>query len=99
MRLLWEMVSKILLMAYQTLATALPDLADIYKVREAQLPLGEAMLSTPELFVLHVPENEFKDTLLHHLPRDQGEADWPVVPRLLLLEVMGNRQGQTLYLY
>lgn len=71
----------------------------IYKVSEAQLPLGEDMLSTLELLVLHVPENEFKDDQLHHLPRDQSEADWSVVPWLLLLEDMSDRQGQTLHLY
>lgn len=53
------------------------------------------MLSTPKLSVLHVPENEFKDDLLHHLPRDQSEADWPIVSWLLLLEVMGDRQEHT----
>lgn len=70
----------------------------IYKVSEAQLPLGEAMLPTPELLVFHVPENESKDDLLH-LPRDQSEANGPVVPWLLLLEDMSDRHGQTLYLY
>lgn len=71
----------------------------IYKVSEAQLPLGEDMLSTLELLVLPAPENKFKDDLLHHLRRGQSEADWSVVPWLLLLEDKSDRQGQTLYLY
>lgn len=41
------------------------------------------------LFVLPVYGNPFWDKLLHHLPRDQGEADQPGVhqiPPLALLE-------------
>jgi len=45
------------------------------------LPLDEAMLTTPDDFlVLHMPGNGFQNYLPHHLPRDQGETDWTIVP-------------------
>lgn len=34
--------------------------------------------------VVHVPGNGFQDQLLRYLPRDQSEANWPVVPWVLL---------------
>jgi len=36
------------------------------------------------LTTLDVPGNGFQDWLLHHLPRDRGEVDQPVVPWVLL---------------
>ena len=41
------------------------------------------MLTTPDN--LHLLDDDLQDELLHHLSRDGGEADWPVVPWVLLL--------------
>jgi len=38
-----------------------------------------------------VAGNGFQDQLLHHLRRDQGEADGPVVPWVLLLALLEDR--------
>ena len=40
------------------------------------------MLTTPDnLLFLHLFDDGLQDKLLHHLSRDGGEADRPVVPR------------------
>lgn len=53
---------------------------EVYEVGQAWVSYGEAMLTTPDDFlVLIVPENDrFQDLLLHHLLRNQDEADYPV---------------------
>jgi len=44
------------------------------------------MLTTPDnLLFLHLLDDDLQDELLHHLSRDGAEADWPVVPWVLLL--------------
>ena len=44
------------------------------------------MLTTPDnLLFLHLIDDGLQDKLLHHLSWDGGEADWPVVPWVLLL--------------
>ena len=44
------------------------------------------MLTTPDnLLFFHLLEDDLQDELLHHLSRDGGEADWSVVPWILLL--------------
>lgn len=49
--------------------------------------LGESMLTTHNyVLVPHVPEKGFQDYLFHHLPRDQGDVDQPVVLQILFLE-------------
>lgn len=46
----------------------------------AWLPHGESILTTPDdLLALRVPGNGFQDLLLHHLPKDQGKAVWPLI--------------------
>lgn len=42
-----------------------------------------------DFLVLNVPGNGFQDYLLLHIPRDRGEADWPVILWLLLEEWQG----------
>ena len=43
------------------------------------------MLTTPDnLLFLHLLHDGLQDKLLHHLSRDGGEADQPVVPWVLL---------------
>lgn len=55
------------------------------QVGQAKLPLGEAVLSPPSDFlVVHMPGNGSQDQLLHHLPRNGDEADWTLVPWVLL---------------
>jgi len=50
------------------------------------LPLGEFIRTTPDnLFFLHLIDDDLQNKQLHHLSRDGGEADWPVVPWVLLL--------------
>ena len=44
------------------------------------------MLTTPDnLLLFHLLHDGLQDKLLHHLSRDGGEADRPVVPWVLLL--------------
>ena len=44
------------------------------------------MLTTPDkLLFLHLLVDDLHDKLLHHLSRDGGEVDRPVVPWVLLL--------------
>ena len=44
------------------------------------------MLTTPDnLLFLHLLVDDLQDKLLHHLSRDGGEVDQPVVPWALLL--------------
>jgi len=40
------------------------------------------------LVVLHIPGERTQDELLHNLPRHRGQADRPVVPRILLLALL-----------
>lgn len=47
-------------------------IAEISQVGQA-CALGESVLTTPDDF--HVLGNGFQDKLLHHLSRDEGEAD------------------------
>lgn len=49
------------------------------------------MLATPNDFlVLYAPGYGFQNYLLHHLLSDQSEADWPIIPWVLLLEQMSD---------
>jgi len=44
------------------------------------------MLTTPDnLLFLHLLDDDLENEVLHHLSQDGGEADWPVVPWVLLL--------------
>ena len=43
------------------------------------------------LLVLHVSGSGFQEYLSHHLLRDQGEADQPVVVLVLLLALLEGR--------
>ena len=46
------------------------------------------MLTTPDnVLFLHLLVDDLQDKLLHHLSRDGGEADWPVVPWVLFLSL------------
>jgi len=61
-------------------------IVESYQIDQALFPLGESMLTTPDnLLFLHVLVDDLQDKLLHHLSRDGGEADRPVVPWVLLL--------------
>jgi len=47
------------------------------------------MLAGPDpLVVLHMPGERTQDDLLHNISRHQGQADRPVVPRILLPTVL-----------
>jgi len=49
------------------------------------------MLTTPDnLLFLHLLDDGLQDKLLHHLSRDGGEADQPVVPWVLLLSLFAD---------
>ena len=37
------------------------------------------------LLVLYMPGDDLQNELIHHLSRDRGEADCPIVPQVLLL--------------
>lgn len=52
--------------------------------------LGESMLATPNnTFFLHIHHDDMQVEPFRHLPRDRGEADWPVdswIPLLALFD-------------
>lgn len=48
--------------------------------------ISHSLTSADHLLVLHVYGNGFQKVFLHHFPRHWGEADWWVVPWVLLLE-------------
>jgi len=55
-------------------------------VGQAGPAFHESMLAGPEsLVVLHVPGEHTQDESLHNVPWHQGQADRPLVPRILLL--------------
>lgn len=54
-----------------------------YQVSQAWHPRGEFMVTTHGFPALPVPANGFQDELLHHLSRDWGDADQPLVPWVL----------------
>ena len=57
-----------------------------YQIGQAWFPLGESMLTTPDNFpFFHLLDDDLQNELPHHLSRDGGEADQPVVPWVLLL--------------
>jgi len=61
-------------------------IVESYQIGQALFPLGESMLTTPDnLLLLHLLDDGLQDELLHHLSRDGGETDRPVVPWVLLL--------------
>lgn len=54
------------------------------QVGQAEFAFSKSILTIPNhLLVLHVCGNEFQENLLHNIP-----ADWPVVPRTLLLALL-----------
>ena len=64
-------------------------IVESYQIGQAWFPLGESMLTTPDnLLFLHLLHDDLQDKLLHRLSRDGGEADRPVVPRVLLRNTM-----------
>lgn len=50
------------------------------------------MLTTLNHLVHHMFGNGFRDSLLHHVPRDKGEADRPTVSQILLLTLPEGRK-------
>ena len=63
-----------------------------YQLGQARLPLGEAMLTAPsDPLVLDRTRDNAKDKLFHHLTRDGGGADRPIVNRVLLLALFEDR--------
>ncbi len=62
------------------------DVIESYQIGQAWFPLGESMLTTSDnLLVSQLLEDDIQSKLLHHLSRDKGETDWPVVSQLILL--------------
>jgi len=50
------------------------------------------MLPTPDnLLFLHLLNDDLQNELLHHLSRDGGETDRPIVPWVLLLALFEDR--------
>ena len=43
------------------------------------------MLTTPDKLLFQLLGDGIQNRLFHHLSRDRGEADWPVVSWILLL--------------
>ena len=61
-------------------------IVESYQIGQEWFPLGESMLTTPDnLLFFHLLDDGLQGELLHHLSWDGGEADWPVVPCVLLL--------------
>lgn len=48
------------------------------------LPLGKSTLAIPSVLLLHVPKIGFQEELLYEFPRDESEANWPEVSRIIL---------------
>lgn len=49
---------------------------------------GMILLALSHPLVHHMIQMVFEVYLLHHLPRDWGEADWPALPQILLLALL-----------
>lgn len=49
------------------------------------------LMSPDQILILYMFEQGFQDHLLHQIPKDQGEADQPVVPCILLLALLEDR--------
>lgn len=49
------------------------------------------MLTPPCHLVPNIFGNGFQEDMLHHLPRQRDEADWPVVPQMLCLVLLEDR--------
>jgi len=61
------------------------DITEGHQIGQAWFPFAEPMLTTANnLLLFHLLGNDIQNKLFHHLPRDGGEADWPVVSRVLL---------------
>jgi len=61
-------------------------IVESYQIGQPWFPLGKSMLTTPDnLLFLHLLDDDLQDELLHHLSRDGGEADRPLVTWVLLL--------------
>ena len=61
------------------------DFLEGYRFGQAWFPLGESMLTTLDnlpFFLLH--GDNIQNKLFHHIPRNGGEAEWPVVSPVLL---------------
>jgi len=57
------------------------------------------MLTTPDnLLFLHLLDDDLQDKLLHHLSRDGGEGDRPVVPWELCLTTQADTENLSLFL-
>jgi len=60
-----------------------------YQVGQTSFPFDKFMLNTPnQLLLLYSYGNVFQEDFLHHLPRNTGEADWPVVPWIFFLDLL-----------
>jgi len=46
------------------------------------------MTTVHHVHILHIFGNRFQKDLLHHLPADQAEADWPAASWILLLALL-----------
>ena len=61
-------------------------ITEIYQIGQAWFVLGESILTSPDnLLFLHLLNDDLQNELFHHLSRDGGKADSPVVPWVLLL--------------
>lgn len=55
-----------------------------YQNGQAQFLPSESMLTTPNhLLLLHTLKGDLQSDLPHHLSRNEGEADWPVLSFVL----------------
>ena len=63
-------------------------IVESYQIGQAWFSLSESTLTTPDnLLFLHLLDDDLQDKLLHHLSQDGGEADRPLVPWVLLLDL------------
>ena len=60
-------------------------IVESHYISQARFLLGESMVTTPDnLLFLHLLDDGLEDKLLHHLSKDGGEADQPLVPWVII---------------
>ena len=68
------------------------------QISQAQSALCEAMLAASSHFpVTHISWHIFQRDLFHDLTGHRGEADWSVVPRVLLFTLFKNRCNVSIF--
>lgn len=95
MKILWGTVSKALVKTRRqspqfSSIRLVVSLYNLTRLVKHDFPFMNTSSTLDVFLLLHVPRNGFQDS---HLPRDQGEFDYPLVPWVLLLALPEDRSG------